>query len=127
MSAFNAFSSILAPSWKSMARLVLPSRLELKRPEGSFSEAPLAKVIFTTFLYVSPVQMIPACDHFGVGLLDESAQASECLAPPILQLLDPRIDQLRGRLFSFAFLRAAFALLHCGHRFLHGCCRSPIT
>ena len=31
MSAFNAFSSILSPSWKSMARLVLPSRLELKR------------------------------------------------------------------------------------------------
>src|SRR5438874_3758610 len=48
-----------------MARLVLPSRLELKRREGSSNEAPLAKVIFTTFLYVSPVQMIPACDHTG--------------------------------------------------------------
>src|SRR5882762_9552625 len=48
-----------------MARLVLPSRLELKRPEGSSSEAPLAKVIFTTLLYVSPVQIIPACDHTG--------------------------------------------------------------
>src|SRR5271163_2097402 len=48
-----------------MARLVLPSRLELKRRDGSLSEAPLAKVIFTTFLYVSPVQMIPACDHTG--------------------------------------------------------------
>ena len=44
-----------------MARLALPSRLELKRPEGSFREAPLAKVIFTAFLYVSPVQTIPAC------------------------------------------------------------------
>src|SRR6516162_5250223 len=138
MSAFNAFSSILPPSWKSMARLVLPSRLELKRPEGSFSEAPLAKVIFTTFLYFTGADdsgvrphrnpsPLPLLDHFRVGLLDESAQPSECLAPPILQLLDPRIDQLRGRLFSFAFLRAAFALLHCGHRFLHGCCRSPIT
>src|ERR1019366_1437323 len=63
MSAFNAFSSILSPLWKSMARLVLPSRLELKRPKGSFNDAPLAKVIFTTFLYVSPVQIIPACDH----------------------------------------------------------------
>src|SRR2546427_12115439 len=89
MSTWSAFSSILSPSWKSMARRVLPSRLKLKRPEGSSSEAPLAKVIFTTFLYVSPVQMIPACDHtgtprhrvrrlspfhllddFGVGLLD---------------------------------------------------------
>src|SRR5207237_5753130 len=65
MSPFNAVSSILSPSWKSMARLVLPSRLELKRPEGSSNEEPLAKVIFTTFLYVSPVQIIPACDHTG--------------------------------------------------------------
>src|SRR6185437_13095908 len=65
MSAFNAFSSILSPSWKSMARLVLPSRLALKRPEGSLSEAPLAKVNFTLSLYVSPVQMRPACSHTG--------------------------------------------------------------
>src|SRR5262247_4352164 len=48
-----------------MARLVLPSRLELKRPEGSFRAAPLEKVIFTTFLYVSPVQINPSCDHTG--------------------------------------------------------------
>src|SRR4249920_696423 len=48
-----------------MGRLVLPWRLELKRREESSNEAPLAKVIFTTFLYVSPVQMIPACDHTG--------------------------------------------------------------
>ena len=48
-----------------MARLTLPSRLELKRPEGSLSEAPLAKVSFTTALYVSPVQMMPACSHTG--------------------------------------------------------------
>ncbi len=46
----NAFSLICSPSWKSMARLVFPSRLELKSPEGSFTAAPLAKVIFTTFL-----------------------------------------------------------------------------
>ncbi len=39
-----------APSWISIARRVLPSRLELKRPAGSLSEAPLAKVSFTTFL-----------------------------------------------------------------------------
>src|SRR5688572_13593622 len=53
-----------------MARLALPSRLELKRPAGSASEAPLAKVIFTTFLYVSPVQMIPACDHTGTPAIE---------------------------------------------------------
>ena len=47
---FRAFSLILSPSWKSMARLTRPSRLELKRPEGSSNEAPLANVIFTTFL-----------------------------------------------------------------------------
>ena len=58
--AFNAFSSIFSPSWKSIDRLVLPWRLELKRPEGSSSEAPFAKVIFTTFLYVSPVQINPS-------------------------------------------------------------------
>jgi hypothetical protein len=27
----------LSPSWMSMARLALPSRLELNRPEGSFN------------------------------------------------------------------------------------------
>src|SRR6266478_2936220 len=68
MRAFRAFSSSLSPSWQSMARLALPPRLELKRPEGSFREAPLAKVIFTTFLYVSPVQISPLCDQTGVPL-----------------------------------------------------------
>jgi hypothetical protein len=48
-----------------MARLVLPSRLALKRPEGSSNAAPLAKVSFTTALYVSPVQMMPSCSHTG--------------------------------------------------------------
>src|SRR3954451_2999618 len=106
MSPFNAFSSILSPSWKSMARLVLPSRLELKRPEGSGSEAPLAKVSFTTALYVSPVQMIPACshtgtprhrlDHVGIRLLDQRAHPRKRIAPPITQFLDARIDQPRG-------------------------------
>src|ERR1700730_6646010 len=50
----------------SIARLVFPSRLELKSLAGSFNEAPLANVSFTTDLYVSPVQMIPSCDHVGV-------------------------------------------------------------
>src|SRR5215469_7880155 len=76
MSAFNAFSLILSPSWKSMARQVFPSRQELKRPEGSSNEAPLAKVSFTTFLYVSPVQIIPACDHTGTPLHFHSSTTS---------------------------------------------------
>jgi len=65
-----------------MARLVFPSRLELKRPEGSFRPAPLAKVIFTTFLVSlacadqsvarphrdpSP---LPLLDDFGIGFPD---------------------------------------------------------
>jgi hypothetical protein len=48
--ALNASSSMSSPSWRSMARLTLPSRLELKRPAGSFREAPLAKVSFTLSL-----------------------------------------------------------------------------
>src|SRR5215467_3011670 len=127
MSAFNAFSSILSPSRKSMARLVLPSRLELKRREGSCNEAPLAKVIFTTFLYVSPVQMIPACDHTGTPLHFHSSTTlgSACLmrvrrraSVSPRQSFSPLIlasISREGGLFSFVFLRAAFALLHCGH------------
>src|SRR5438876_3684115 len=76
MRAFRASSSSLSPSWKSMARLALASRLELKRPEGSFREAPLAKVIFTTFLYVSPVQISPLCDQTGVPLHFHSSATS---------------------------------------------------
>src|SRR5437588_503405 len=50
----------------SIARRTFPSRLELKRRAGSFRDAPLAKVSFTTFLYDSPVQMMPSCDQTGV-------------------------------------------------------------
>src|SRR3954468_14542272 len=53
MSALKASSSTSSPSRKSIARPALPSRLELNRPEGSLSEAPLANVSFTTLLYVS--------------------------------------------------------------------------
>src|SRR3546814_18566489 len=51
-----------------MARRVLPSRLELNRPEGSSSAAPLAKVSFTLSRYVSPVHRIPACSHVGTPI-----------------------------------------------------------
>src|SRR4030095_9048740 len=53
-------------AWLSMARLTFPSRLELNRREGSFNAAPLANVILTTFLYVSPVQTRPPWDQTGV-------------------------------------------------------------
>src|SRR3954462_8111789 len=48
-----------------MARRVPPSSEELKSREGSGRLAPYAKVSFTTFLYVSPVQTIPSCDQTG--------------------------------------------------------------
>src|SRR5204863_3810991 len=66
MRSFKAASSTLSPWWMSMARLTFPSRLELNRPEGSFNAAPLANVILTTFLYVSPVQTMPPWEKTGV-------------------------------------------------------------
>jgi hypothetical protein len=45
--ALNARSSNLSPSQMSMARRTFPSRLALNSLDGSFSEAPRAKVIFT--------------------------------------------------------------------------------
>src|SRR6185312_9483906 len=48
--ALNAASSISSVSWMSMARRTFPSMLELNNPEGSFSEAPLAKVSLTALL-----------------------------------------------------------------------------
>src|ERR1700716_396586 len=54
---------------------------------------------------------LPLLDHFGVGLLDENADPSERLAPPITQLLDSRIDQPRGRVSSGSFRRAALRRL----------------
>src|SRR5258706_12155409 len=49
----------------SIALRVPPSRLELKRREGSWRLAPRANVSFTTFLYISPVLTIPLCDQTG--------------------------------------------------------------
>src|SRR5262249_385494 len=49
-----------------MARLTFPSRLELNKPEGSFNAAPLANVILTAFLYVSPVQTMPPWEKTAV-------------------------------------------------------------
>src|ERR1035441_815598 len=49
-----------------MARLTLPSRLELNRRLGSFNAAPLANVILKTLLCVSPVQTMPPWEKTGV-------------------------------------------------------------
>jgi hypothetical protein len=54
MSALKTFSSILSPSWKSMARLVLPSRLELKRRSLSVAPLALPAVFFAPTSEVAP-------------------------------------------------------------------------
>src|SRR6266540_2887396 len=64
-SALKARASSFSPSWMSIALRVLPSKLELKRRDGSGILAPRANVSFTTFVYASPVQTIPACDQTG--------------------------------------------------------------
>ena len=58
-SALNAPASTCSPSWMSIALRVLPSKLELKRRDGSWIVAPRANVSFTMLLYVSPVQISP--------------------------------------------------------------------
>src|SRR4051795_10807961 len=60
----------------SIARLTCPSRLELKSFAGSFSDAPLKNVSFTTDLYDSPVQMPPSCDQTGVPIHFHSSRTS---------------------------------------------------
>ena len=48
-SALNASPSTLSPSWMSIARRVLPCKLELNKFEGSGTAAPCANVSLTTF------------------------------------------------------------------------------
>src|ERR1700674_2512290 len=76
MSVLKASSSISSPSWKSIARLTLPSRLELNSPEGSLSEAPLEKVSFTTLLDVPPGQIRPSRDQTETPLHFQSSTTS---------------------------------------------------
>src|SRR5215471_4097229 len=59
-----------------MARLTLPSRLELKSLAGSFKKAPLKKVSFTIDLYDSPVQIPPSWDQTGVLIHFHSSTTS---------------------------------------------------
>src|SRR5687767_3806443 len=95
-----------------MARRVLPSRLELKRRDGSSSAAPLAKVIFTTFLYVSPVQINPSGDHTGTPLHFHSSttSGSACLiSVRILESSLPR--QSPSSLMRSSIIRDAGFLL----------------
>ena len=46
-------------TYKNVVKMTFAKGAKLKRREGSFNSAPLANVILTTFLYVSPVQTMP--------------------------------------------------------------------
>src|SRR5262245_794640 len=104
MRAFKAFESTFSPSSKSIARLVLPSRLELNRPAGSGSEAPLAKVSFTAFLYDSPVQMIPSCDQTGVAHFHSSTTSASAslIKPRSRESISPRQSRSSAILSSMS-------------------------
>src|SRR5215470_564652 len=52
---------------------------------------------------------LPFLDDSGVGVLDQGADPGKCLAAPVTQFLDPRVDQPRRRL---AFPRHVVLLLH---------------
>src|SRR5688572_10764968 len=75
-SSWNAAASTLSPSWMSIARRVLPCKLELKRCDGSETAAPWANVSFTTFWYTSPVHTIPSCDQTGTSHFHSSSTAA---------------------------------------------------
>src|SRR4051812_2527917 len=97
-SALNAASSTSSRSWMSIARRTLPSRLELNKRFGSLSDAPLAKVSFTTLLYDSPVQMIPSCDQTGVPIHFHSSTTSGSAALISLRILPSVFPRQSSRL-----------------------------
>src|SRR3954470_14267839 len=93
----------------SMARLTLPSRLELKSFAGSFKDAPLKKVSFTTDLYDSPVQMPPSWDHTGVPIHFHSSTTSGSasrMRSRILVRVSPR-QSVSAAIFWLMSLEAA--------------------
>src|SRR5438094_2703893 len=102
----------------SMARRVFPSRLELKSPRRSSKEAPQAKVSLTTWLYASPVQMIPAWDHTGtpngfVGLIHLHSSTMSGSASWIRRRTSARVSARqppRDRIRSSMRREAAFSV-----------------
>src|SRR3954469_7209460 len=51
---------------------------------------------------------LPLLDHLRVRLLHDAPDLSEHLPPPIAQLLDPRVDQLGGRVSFCSFAALPF-------------------
>ena len=118
MSAFSALSLILSPSCKSIARLRLPSRLELKRPERVLHECTLGEghlhgVLVRLTGADDPVVRpdrdahhpirrllpLPLLDHLGIGLLDQRANSRQRLVTPVTSAARRRSAlRLRDRL-----------------------------
>src|SRR5215208_4756125 len=99
----------------SIARLVFPSRLELKSFAGSFSDAPLKNVSFTTDLYDSPVQMPPSCDHTGVPIHFHSSTTSGSASVMSARIL-PSVSPLQSpssAILSLISLDAATPIAFC--------------
>ena len=92
----------------SMARLVFPSRLELKRrfrivERCALGESQLDDALVGLAGAKDPAvrphrnaSPLPFLDRFRVGLLDELSHAGQRLAAPVIELLDPRVDQCEG-------------------------------
>src|SRR3954453_14498966 len=140
MSAFNAFSSISsalmdidsAPGVAFQAGVEEAGRILQGGPlgEGHFHDA-LVRLAGADDPAVRPHRNpspLPLLDDVGVGLLDETSNPGQRLAPPIAQFLDPRIDQPRGRASVFSCLRGALRLLHGAVAFfVVAVTRSPLT
>ena len=102
----------------SIARRVEPSRLELNKPRGVVERGALGEGQFYDLLVgfagaedsaVRPnrdASPFPLLDRLRVRLFDEGAHPGQRLAAPVVELLDPRIDQLRGG-GSCSFAQAA--------------------
>src|SRR5512142_1372402 len=83
----------------SIALRMWPSRLELKKWDGSGRLAPRANVSFTAFVYVSPVQTIPLCDQTGIPAIafDGFLHFRSSIIPGSASRISAR---MRARVFS---------------------------
>ncbi len=105
---FRAGSLSFSFSRMSMARRTLPSRLELKSLAGSFKRGAFGEGEFDDRLVgfagaddagvgedwsAAPFHFF---DDFGIGGVDEFADASECLAAPVGERGDAFVDKFCG-------------------------------
>ena len=135
MSALNASASIFSPSWMSMARRVLPSRLELKRCDGSGDTGPTCERQLDDLRVrlpgadnpvVRPDRSAPPLHLFcylRVGFQDQRPHVGQSLPAPSPQVGDPLVDEpgsrFPGRLLKiahiFSFLSKRVWLIRLNH------------